>query len=87
MTVFLVVGIALALLVAAMAVIDQRAAPIRAAAAQLLSSELAAEGKAFCEKHGMQANTQAHTTCASELHAIRDRQTGRVLRDNHIGVF
>jgi hypothetical protein len=86
-TVVLAVGIVLALIVAAMVIMHHRAAPIRAAAALSLAAELAAESKAFCEKHGMQANTQAHTACVSDLQAVRDRQTERLHHDNQIAIF
>ena len=84
-TVFLVVGIGLALIVASMVIIGQRAAPIRAAAAQALAGELAAESKAFCEKHGMRPGTQAHAGCVEDVQTIRDSQTERVNRDHQIG--
>ena len=86
-TIVLAVAVVLALIVAAIVIMDHRAAPIRAAAARSLAAELVAESKAFCEKHGMQANTQPHTTCVSDLQTVRDRQTGRVHHDNQIGVF
>jgi hypothetical protein len=84
-TVFLIVGIGLALIVAAMVIMDQRAAPIRVAAAQALAGEVAAESKAFCEKHGMRADTQAHAACIGDVQTIRDSQTERMNRDHQVG--
>jgi hypothetical protein len=84
-TVFLIVGIGLALIVAAMVIVDQRAAPIRAAAAQALAGEVAAESRAFCEKHGMRADTQAHAACVGDVQTIRDSQTERLNRDHLVG--
>jgi hypothetical protein len=85
-TAFIIVGIVVALIGAAFVIADQRAAPIRAAAAQLLAAEMAAGIKAFCEKNGMPAETPAHATCISDVYTIRDSQTEkRVSRDSLFG--
>jgi hypothetical protein len=74
----IVIGVSGAIIFGLAVFVEHRSAPARAAAAQELTAELAAESKAFCEKHGMPANTQGHTDCMSDLQVIRDHQTGRV---------
>jgi hypothetical protein len=86
-TALVIFGIVASLIVAVVIVLDLRAAPIRAAAAQALSAELAAEDKAFCEKHGMRADTQAHSACVADVQTIRDGQTKRMNRDHQFGVL
>jgi hypothetical protein len=81
----LIVGIVVIVIGVGLVFIEHRSAPIRAAAAQALTAELAAENKAFCEKYGMRAGTQAHTSCVADLQAIRDSQAERINRDHQIG--
>jgi hypothetical protein len=81
----LIVGIVVILIGAGLVLIEHRSAPIRGAAAQALAAELAAEGKAFCEKYGMRAGTQAHTTCVADVQAIRDSQAERINCDHQLG--
>jgi hypothetical protein len=81
----LIVGIVAILIGAGLVFIEHRSAPIRAAAAQALAAELAAESKAFCEKYGMRAGTQPHTSCVADVQAIRHSQTERMNRDSRFG--
>jgi hypothetical protein len=81
----LIVGIVVMLIGAGLVFIEHRGGPIRAAAAQVLAAELAAESKAFCEKHGIRAGTQAHTSCVADIQAIRDGQAERINRDQPFG--
>src|SRR5687768_8773590 len=83
---FAIFGVVLALIAGAAFVLEQRAVSSRAAAAQALAAELAAEGKAFCERYGMPASSQAHAACVKDLQAMRDSQTERMNRDNMIGL-
>lgn len=80
-TALLIVGMVVILIGAGLVFIEHRSAPIRAAAAQALATELAAESKAFCEKYGMQAGTQAHASCVADVQAVRDSQAERISRD------
>jgi hypothetical protein len=81
----IILGIVVAIIGAGLVIVDLRGAPIRAAAAQALAAEVAAESKAFCEKQGMPANTQAHTACVGGLQAVRDSQIERMTRDHQFG--
>jgi hypothetical protein len=81
----LIVAIVVMLIGAGLVFIEYRAAPIRAAAAQALAAELAAESKAFCEKYGIRAGTPAHTSCVADVQAIRDSQAERINRDRQFG--
>jgi hypothetical protein len=72
-------------LLAVLGVIEWHAAPIRADNARSLSMELAAESRAFCEKHGMATDAQGHKGCISDLQIIRDKQSERVNRDMGFG--
>jgi hypothetical protein len=81
----LIVGIVVILIGAGLVFIEHRSAPIRAAAAHALAAEVAAESKAFCEKYGMGAGTQAHASCVAGVQAIRDSQAERTSRDHQIG--
>ena len=82
----IIFGIVVALIGAGLVIVDLRGAPIRAAAAQALAAEVAAESKAFCEKHGMPVNAQAHTACVGGLQSDRDSQIERMTRDHQFGL-
>src|SRR5215204_1723919 len=81
----MMLGIGAALVLTALVMLEQRAAPLRLEAARLAGLELAEESKAFCEKHGIPASAQGHQSCTSDLQLIRDKQSERISREFGFG--
>jgi hypothetical protein len=81
--VLIISGVAVALLIALIFILVQRAAPLRAEAARVLAAEVAAESKAFCQKHVL--SVDAHESCVSDLQVIRDNHDKRAHPDLSLG--